>query len=129
MDAFEEFETKSFVSRLLGKGDVKGLQRKLEEAMPEAKQQELMETMAKGNMTLRSFRKFIEQIGSMGSMSSVRPCATSFSVCCRVACARLRRCDSLQRACVRAGLRWRVGGEGEASAVVRLRGEEGSADV
>jgi signal recognition particle subunit SRP54 len=61
------------VSRLLGKGDIKDLQKKLEEVMPEAKQQEMMETMAKGNMTLRSFRGFLGQIGSMGSMSSVRP--------------------------------------------------------
>jgi signal recognition particle subunit SRP54 len=72
MDAFEEFNTQSFVSRLLGKGDVKGLMRKMEEVMPEAKQQEMMDTMAKGNMTLRGFRSLLEQIGSMGSMSSVR---------------------------------------------------------
>jgi hypothetical protein len=72
MDALEEFETKSFVSRLLGKGDVKGLAKKLEEAIPEAKQQELMEHMQKGSMTLRSFRGLIEQVSSMGSMSSVR---------------------------------------------------------
>jgi hypothetical protein len=71
MDAFEEFQADSFVSRLLGKGDVKGLAKKLEEAMPEAKQQELMEQMQKGNMTLRTFRSFLEQVGSMGSLSSV----------------------------------------------------------
>lgn len=72
MDAFEEFQADSFVSRLLGKGDVKGLAKKLEEVMPEAKQQELMEQMQKGNMTLRTFRSFLEQVGSMGSLSSVR---------------------------------------------------------
>lgn len=71
MDAFEEFESASFVGRLLGKGDVKGLQKKLSEAMPEAKQQELMDQMAKG-MTLRMFRTLMEQMGSMGPLSSVR---------------------------------------------------------
>lgn len=87
MDAFEEFQTQSFVSRLLGKGDVKGLARKIDEALPEGKQQELMEAMARGGMTLRMFRTFIDQMGSMGSMSSVRTClpAPCFP-CCRRAC-------------------------------------------
>jgi signal recognition particle subunit SRP54 len=71
MDAFEEFDTKSFVSRLLGKGDVKGLAKKLEEAMPEEKQMEFMEQLQKGTMTLRFFRGFLEQVGSMGPLSSV----------------------------------------------------------
>ena len=73
MDAFEEFDTKSFVSRLLGKGDVKGLAKKLEEVMPEEKQMEFMEQLQKGSMTLRFFRGFLEQLGSMGPLSSVRP--------------------------------------------------------
>jgi hypothetical protein len=72
MDAFEEFETKSFVSRLLGKGDVKGLAKKLEEIMPEEKQMEFLEQMQKGSMTLRTYRGFLEQVGSMGPLSSVR---------------------------------------------------------
>lgn len=71
MDAFEEFDTKSFVGRLLGKGDMKGLAKKLEEAMPEEKQMEFMEQLQKGSMTLRSFRGFLEQVGSMGPLSSV----------------------------------------------------------
>ena len=71
MDAFEEFDTKSFVARLLGKGDVKGLAKKLEEAMPEEKQMEFMEQLQKGTMTLRFFRGFLEQVGSMGPLSSV----------------------------------------------------------
>lgn len=75
MDALEEFETKAFVSRLLGKGDVRGLARKLDDAIPEASQKELMEQMQKGSMTLRSFRGFMQQMSSVGSMSSVRPAA------------------------------------------------------
>ena len=71
MDAFEEFETKAFVSRLLGKGDIKGLTKKLEEVMPEEKQQEFMDQMQKGNFTMRFFRGFLEQVGSMGPLSQV----------------------------------------------------------
>lgn len=71
MDAFEEFDTKSFVSRLLGKGDMKKLVEKLGDIMPEEKQMEMMEQMQKGNMTMRTFRGFMEQFASAGPMSSV----------------------------------------------------------
>lgn len=79
MDALEEFETKAFVSRLLGKGDIKGLTKKLEEVMPEEKQQEFMEQVQKGNMTMRFFRNFLEQVGSMGPLSSIMGMMPMFS--------------------------------------------------
>ena len=47
MDQLESFETKRFVQRLLGKGDVNGLMGKIQEAIPEEKQPELMESMTK----------------------------------------------------------------------------------
>lgn len=71
MDAFEEFDTKSFVSRLLGKGDMKKLVEKLGDIVPEDKQMEMMEQMQKGNMSMRTFRSLMEQFSSAGPMSSV----------------------------------------------------------
>jgi hypothetical protein len=93
MDAFEEFETRSFVSRLLGKGDVKGLAKKISEAMPEAKQAELMEQMAKTGMTLRMFRTLLDQMGSLGPISSVRRRRCVFHNPESARC--FRRCSSL----------------------------------
>lgn len=80
MDAFEEFDTKSFVSRLLGKGDMKKLVEKLGDIVPEDKQMEMMEQMQKGNMSMRTFRSLMEQFSSAGPMSSVRPAASTQNV-------------------------------------------------
>lgn len=47
MDQFESFETKRFVQRLLGKGDVSGLMDKIQDVIPEDKQPELIESITK----------------------------------------------------------------------------------
>lgn len=47
MDQFEAFETKRFVQRLLGKGDVTGLMDKIQDIIPEDKQPELLDTISK----------------------------------------------------------------------------------
>lgn len=47
MDQLESFETKRFVQRLLGKGDVGGLMGKIQEAIPEDRQPELLDTINK----------------------------------------------------------------------------------
>lgn len=52
MDDFESFETKGFVGRLLGKGDLTAMMEKLHTAMPEDKP-EMMESIQKGTFTLR----------------------------------------------------------------------------
>lgn len=77
MDALEEFDTNSFVSRLLGKGDMKKLVEKLGDIVPEEKQMEMMEQMQKGSMTMRTFRSLMEQFSSAGPMSSVCFCSCS----------------------------------------------------
>ena len=71
MDQFEPFETRRFVSRLLGRGDVGGLMDKLQDAIPESKQPELLETISKGNVTMRVLRDVFESFLSMGPMSQV----------------------------------------------------------
>lgn len=52
MDQLESFETKRFVQRLLGKGDVNGLMGKIQEAIPEDKQPELLDTINKVGVVL-----------------------------------------------------------------------------
>ena len=71
MDQFESFETKRFVSRLLGKGDVSGLMEKIQDVIPEDKQPELLETIQKGNISMRVLRDMFESFLQMGPMSQV----------------------------------------------------------
>jgi signal recognition particle subunit SRP54 len=71
MDQFESFETKRFVSRLLGKGDVSGLMEKIQDVIPEDKQPELLETIQKGNISMRVLKEMFESFLQMGPMSQV----------------------------------------------------------
>jgi len=71
MDQFESFETKRFVSRLLGKGDVSGLMEKIQDVIPEDKQPELLETIQKGNISMRVLRDMFESFLQMGPMSQM----------------------------------------------------------
>eukprot|EP00879_Flechtneria_rotunda_P006329 GHRR01006652.1.p1 GENE.GHRR01006652.1~~GHRR01006652.1.p1 ORF type:complete len:520 (+),score=205.24 GHRR01006652.1:452-2011(+) len=71
MDQFEPFETKRFVSRLLGKGDVSGLMDKIQDVIPEDKQPELLETIQRGNISMRVMRDVFESFLNMGPLSQV----------------------------------------------------------
>jgi len=72
MDEFETFETKPFVSRLLGKGDWNSFVEKISEVLPEDKQPELLENIAKGQFTMRILYEQFQNILKMGPMSQVR---------------------------------------------------------
>eukprot|EP00983_Pelagomonas_calceolata_P082357 1155903-Pelagomonas_calceolata.AAC.1 len=69
MDQLESFETKRFVQRLLGKGDVNGLMGKIQDAIPEDKQPELLDTINKGNMSMRVLRDMFDSVLELGPMS------------------------------------------------------------
>lgn len=71
MDQFESFETKRFVQRLLGKGDVSGLMDKIQDVIPEDKQPELLDTISKGNVTMRVLKDMFESVLELGPMSQV----------------------------------------------------------
>jgi signal recognition particle subunit SRP54 len=71
MDQFEVFETNRFVGRLLGKGDVSGLMDKIQDVIPEAKQPELLDTISKGNISMRVLRDIFESFLQMGPISQV----------------------------------------------------------
>ena len=47
IDQFEHFDSKRFVQRLLGKGDVSGLMDKIHDVIPEDRQPELLEKIQK----------------------------------------------------------------------------------
>ena len=71
MDEFEAFETKPFVSRLLGKGDWNSFVEKITEVLPDDKQPELLENIAKGQFTMRILYEQFQNILKMGPMSQV----------------------------------------------------------
>lgn len=68
LDAFEVYDPKRFVSRLLGLGDLETLLEKAKEA--EIKP-ETAEKMLEGKFTLQDFMEQIESIGKMGSLGQI----------------------------------------------------------
>lgn len=70
-DDFEPFDANSFVSRLLGFGDVGGLMNTLKEVISTEKQQELMERISKGKFTLKDMYDQFQNVLKMGPISKV----------------------------------------------------------
>lgn len=79
MDQFEAFETKRFVGRLLGRGDVSGLMDKIQDVIPEDKQPELLGTISKGNISMRVLRDVFESFINMGPLSQVMSMIPGFN--------------------------------------------------
>ncbi|KAL8274579.1 hypothetical protein Esti_001482 [Eimeria stiedai] len=70
-DDFEPFDGNSFVSRLLGFGDVGGLMNTLKEVISTEKQQELLERISKGKFTLKDMYNQFQNVLKMGPLSKV----------------------------------------------------------
>uniref|UniRef100_A0A0G4FST3 Signal recognition particle 54 kDa protein n=1 Tax=Chromera velia CCMP2878 TaxID=1169474 RepID=A0A0G4FST3_9ALVE len=70
-DDFESFEPKSFVSRLLGMGDITGLFNTIKDVMPADKQPELMNRISQGIFTLRDLSEQFQNVLKMGPMGRV----------------------------------------------------------
>ncbi|SBT43047.1 signal recognition particle subunit SRP54, putative (SRP54) [Plasmodium ovale wallikeri] len=68
---FEKFEAKSFVSRLLGMGDINGLVSTLKEVIDIDKQPQLMNRLSKGKFVLRDMYDQFQNVFKMGSLSKV----------------------------------------------------------
>jgi len=68
---FEQFSATSFVSRLLGMGDLSGLVSTLNEVLPLDKQPEMLERLSKGCFTLRDMYEQLQTVAKMGSLSKV----------------------------------------------------------
>lgn len=72
MDEFENFETKAFVGRLLGKGDWTGFMDKIKDVVPEDQmKEEIMDSIQKGNFTMRILKDQLQNILKMGPVGQV----------------------------------------------------------
>jgi len=70
-DDFESFNAQSFVSKLLGMGDVRGFMEDMKDVKSSADKDELMKKMSKGEFTLRDmYTQFEDQmnVGTMGKL-------------------------------------------------------------
>jgi signal recognition particle subunit SRP54 len=85
-DDFEVFEVRSFVSRLLGFGDVGGLWNAIKDAGLD-KQPELYQKLSQGVFTLRDMYEQFQNVMKMGPLSKVRPSAC----CCHMYMAGMQR--------------------------------------
>ena len=67
----ETFDPESFLSRLLGMGDLKTLMEKIHSAMDEKEIQRQQEKLQEGKFTLRDLQTQLKSMGSLGSMSKM----------------------------------------------------------
>lgn len=56
-EKFEKFDSQSFISRLLGKGDLKGLIMTVSEAVDKEKTKEMVENVMQGKFTFKDMRE------------------------------------------------------------------------
>jgi signal recognition particle subunit SRP54 len=73
MTLLEEFNAQGFVSRMLGRGDLLGMVRRIEEINPE-QQKELAESIVRGHFTFREMREQYQmamQMGDLGGLMDV----------------------------------------------------------
>lgn len=68
---FETFNPKSFISRLLGLGDLEGLLEKVQSAVDEESQKKLKTKLEQGQFNLRDFQEQLKQMSGLGSMSKM----------------------------------------------------------
>jgi len=80
MDDFEPFDTKKFVQKLLGMGDIEGLVDKIKEAVPSMEDQnKLMQKISEGNFTLRDMYEQFQNILKMGPLNKVMEMIPGFA--------------------------------------------------
>ncbi len=75
----EQFNPKSFVSRLLGMGDLESLIEKVRSATDEKKQQETLKRLEEGKFTLADFAEQLNSMQSMGPLSKLTELIPGFS--------------------------------------------------
>ena len=68
---FESFNPESFVSRLLGLGDLEGLLEKVQSAVDEKSQKKLSSKLKEGKLDLRDFQEQLKQMQGFGSLSKI----------------------------------------------------------
>lgn len=70
-DDFDPFNAQSFVSKLLGFGDVRGLMEEMRSVNDGKSQEQLMEKMSKGEFTLRDMYNQFQNVMKIGPMNKV----------------------------------------------------------
>ncbi len=68
----EEFNPKSFLSRLLGMGDLQSLIEKIKSATHEDKQKEIQERIEEGKLSLSDVVEQVKSMGSMGGLDKIK---------------------------------------------------------
>jgi len=71
MSDLQEFEVESFVSRLLGMGDMKGMINMIKEAVPMDKQPEMAKRLQEGKFSLRDMYEQFQSMQKMGPLSQM----------------------------------------------------------
>ena len=75
----EQFNPKSFVSRLLGMGDLESLIEKVRSATDEKSQKNMQKRLEEGKFTLADFAQQLDSMQSMGSLSKITELIPGFS--------------------------------------------------
>eukprot|EP00026_Physarum_polycephalum_P007325 Phypoly_transcript_07384.p1 GENE.Phypoly_transcript_07384~~Phypoly_transcript_07384.p1 ORF type:complete len:483 (+),score=96.62 Phypoly_transcript_07384:178-1626(+) len=75
----EMFDPKTFVSRLLGMGDLQGMMKLIEEAMPQDNQAGLAKKLQEGKFSLRDMYDQFQNIMKMGPLDKVMQMIPGFS--------------------------------------------------
>jgi len=68
---FETFNPESFISRLLGLGDLEGLLERVQSVIDEKSQKKLKKNLEEGTFNLRDFQQQLKQMSGMGSISKM----------------------------------------------------------
>jgi len=79
LDDFQPFDSESFVSRLLGHGDMKTLLKTVQEAVDPEKQSQMVANISQGVYTIRDMREHFTSIMKMGPLSQVMSMIPGFS--------------------------------------------------
>lgn len=79
MTDLESFNPQSFISRILGMGDIETLIEKVETAVDKEQQKKLKGKLEEGKFDLRDFQQQIESMKSMGSLSKISEMIPGFS--------------------------------------------------
>ena len=72
MDDLQQFSTKSFVSKLLGMGDIEGLFQKISKVVDKDAQPKMLERIQAGEFSLRDMYEQFQNILQMGPLNQVR---------------------------------------------------------
>jgi len=67
----ETFNPKTFISRLLGMGDLEGLIEKVKSATSEKQEKRIKQSLKEGKLTLRDLQSQLESMSQLGSMDKI----------------------------------------------------------